>query len=126
MLIIETFGAFLLGFTIGLTGALVPGPMLFATIEFSLKRGWLAGPEVFLGHMLVELMLFILILFGFASFISKCGFIYFCYWWICPYSFRTSYGKGCKKCCFCRYFSGNSRFEINFKSNSIRPHNLGF
>ncbi|WP_410508663.1 LysE family transporter [Methanosarcina hadiensis] len=71
MLIIEIFGAFLLGFTIGFTGALVPGPMLFATIELSLKRGWLAGPEIFLGHMLVELMLFILILFGFTSFISS-------------------------------------------------------
>lgn len=71
MLAIDILRALLLGFTIGLTGALVPGPMLFATIELSLKRGWLAGPEIFLGHMLVELMLFILILFGFASFVSS-------------------------------------------------------
>ncbi|AKB27243.1 Transporter, LysE family [Methanosarcina siciliae C2J] len=67
MLTIETFKALLLGFTIGLTGALVPGPMLFATIELSLKKGWLAGPKVVFGHMLVELVLSVLILFGVAS-----------------------------------------------------------
>lgn len=71
MLTIEISRALLLGFTIGLTGALVPGPMLFATIELSLKKGWLAGPEVVLGHMLVELVLSILILFGFASFVGS-------------------------------------------------------
>jgi threonine/homoserine/homoserine lactone efflux protein len=71
MLTIEIYRALLLGFTIGLTGAIVPGPMLFATIELSLKRGWFAGPEVVLGHMLVELVLSILILFGFASFVSS-------------------------------------------------------
>jgi threonine/homoserine/homoserine lactone efflux protein len=45
--------------------------MLFATIELSLKKGWLAGPKVVLGHMLVELFLFILILFGFTSFVGS-------------------------------------------------------
>ncbi|MDP2215946.1 MAG: LysE family transporter [Methanolobus sp.] len=39
-----------IGFTVGMTGALVPGPMLFATIDTSLKRGWQAGPEIFIGH----------------------------------------------------------------------------
>jgi threonine/homoserine/homoserine lactone efflux protein len=71
MLTLEIFRALLLGFTIGLTGALVPGPMLFATIELSLKKGWLTGPEVVFGHILVELVLSILILFGVASFIGS-------------------------------------------------------
>ena len=71
MIAIDISRAFLLGFTIGLTGALVPGPMLFATIELSLKKGWIAGPEVVLGHMLIELLLVILILFGFASFVNS-------------------------------------------------------
>lgn len=71
MLTIEISRAILLGFTVGLTGALVPGPMLFATIELSLKRGWLAGPEVFFGHVLIELVLFVLILFGSASLIGS-------------------------------------------------------
>ena len=71
MLTIEIFKAILLGFTVGLTGALVPGPMLFATIEVSLQRGWLAGPEVVFGHILVEFVLSVLILFGAASLIGS-------------------------------------------------------
>jgi threonine/homoserine/homoserine lactone efflux protein len=68
MLAIEILKALLLGFTIGLTGALMPGPMLFATIEVSLKKGWTAGPEVVLGHMLAELVLSMFIFFGAAVF----------------------------------------------------------
>ncbi len=71
MLTIEILRAILLGFTIGLTGALVPGPMFFATIELSLKKGWFAGPKVVLGHMLVEFFLSVLILLGFASFVGS-------------------------------------------------------
>jgi threonine/homoserine/homoserine lactone efflux protein len=71
MLTIEISRALLLGFTVGLTGALVPGPMLFATIEASLKRGWLAGPEVVLGHILIEFVLFTLVLFGAASLVGS-------------------------------------------------------
>ena len=68
MLAIEILKALLIGFTVGLTGALVPGPMLFATIEASLKKGWIAGPEVVLGHMLAELVLCVFIFLGAASF----------------------------------------------------------
>lgn len=71
MLVIEISKPLLLGFTVELTGALVPGPMLFATIEVSLKKGWLAGPEVVFGHILVELVLSVLILFGAASLIGS-------------------------------------------------------
>ncbi|MCQ1534594.1 LysE family translocator [Methanosarcina sp. KYL-1] len=71
MLAIEISKALILGFTVGLTGALVPGPMLFATIETSLKKGWLAGPEVVIGHMLIELVLCVLILFGAASLVGS-------------------------------------------------------
>ena len=71
MLAIELFNALLLGFSIGLTGALVPGPMFFATIEISLKKGWLAGPQVIFGHMIVELVLYVLILLGAASFVGS-------------------------------------------------------
>ena len=36
----------ILAFTIGLTGALAPGPTLVATINSSLRRGWTIGPKV--------------------------------------------------------------------------------
>ncbi|MEA1966403.1 MAG: LysE family transporter [Euryarchaeota archaeon] len=54
------------GFLIGLTGAAVPGPMLFATINASLRRGWIAGPEIVLGHALVEVAVCALIVLGFS------------------------------------------------------------
>ena len=54
------------GFLIGLTGATVPGSMLFATIDASLRRGWTAGPEIVLGHALVEVVICALIFIGFT------------------------------------------------------------
>jgi threonine/homoserine/homoserine lactone efflux protein len=51
-------------FFIGLTGALAPGPTLVATIQSSLDGGWIAGPKVALGHILIETLVFILILIG--------------------------------------------------------------
>ena len=56
-----------MAFTIGLTGALAPGPTLVATINSSLKSGWTAGPKVALGHALVELFVFLLIVLGLAA-----------------------------------------------------------
>ena len=55
-----------LGFLIGLTGALAPGPTLVATINASLKGGWSMGPRVTLGHMAVELLMVLLIVGGFS------------------------------------------------------------
>lgn len=54
-------------FVIGLTGALAPGPTLVATVNSSLKTGWTAGPKVAIGHALVELLIFILIVMGLAA-----------------------------------------------------------
>ena len=56
-----------IGFTIGLTGALAPGPTLVATINSSLKVGWTAGPKVAAGHALVEVFIFLLIVGGLAA-----------------------------------------------------------
>jgi threonine/homoserine/homoserine lactone efflux protein len=53
-----------LGFLIGLTGALAPGPTLVATINASLKSGWSAGPRVTLGHIVVEILMVLLIMAG--------------------------------------------------------------
>ncbi len=55
-----------MAFTIGLTGALAPGPTLVATVKSSLKDGWTAGPKVAAGHALVELLIFLLIVGGLA------------------------------------------------------------
>lgn len=53
-----------LGYVIGLTGALAPGPTLVATINASVTGGWTAGPKVTLGHMAVELIMLLVIVAG--------------------------------------------------------------
>jgi threonine/homoserine/homoserine lactone efflux protein len=56
-----------MAFTIGLTGALAPGPTLVATVNSSLKEGWKAGAKVAAGHALVETVIFLLIIGGLAD-----------------------------------------------------------
>ncbi|MGC9517288.1 MAG: LysE family transporter [Methanomicrobiales archaeon] len=51
-------------FLVGLSGAIVPGPMLTVTISDSLKKGYKAGPLVVSGHIIAEIMLIILIISG--------------------------------------------------------------
>jgi threonine/homoserine/homoserine lactone efflux protein len=68
---IELIKALILGFTVGISAALIPGPMMFATIGAALKKGWRVGPSVFIGHALVELAFFVLILIGASPFIKN-------------------------------------------------------
>ncbi len=63
----EMFDMLAMAFLIGLTGALAPGPTLVATVNSSLKTGWTAGPKIALGHAVVELLIFILIVLGLAA-----------------------------------------------------------
>jgi threonine/homoserine/homoserine lactone efflux protein len=60
----ELINMLVLGFLIGLTGALAPGPTLIATINASLQGGWTMGPRVTLGHVAVEILMVILIIAG--------------------------------------------------------------
>lgn len=53
-------------FAVGLSGALVPGPMLTVTISDSVKKGFITGPLVVLGHFIAEIALIILIMAGFS------------------------------------------------------------
>jgi len=62
---------FVLSFLIGLTGALVPGPTLIATINESLKSGWTAGPRVTSGHIAIESAIAIAIIFGMSAMLSE-------------------------------------------------------
>jgi threonine/homoserine/homoserine lactone efflux protein len=69
--IIDMAQAFILGFTIGVSAALVPGPMMLATVSISLKKGWKTGFYVFSGHSLVEITLILLIIMGASTLIVK-------------------------------------------------------
>lgn len=58
-------------FVVGFTGAMMPGPVLIATILQSVKRGYVAGPLVTLGHALVELIMTILLVSGLALIVNS-------------------------------------------------------
>lgn len=66
---------FTLGFLIGLTGALAPGPTLIATINASLKGGWSVGPKVTLGHILVEILMVFLVILGISVLVGPYSFL---------------------------------------------------
>jgi len=63
----DIFQMLILGFVIGLTGALAPGPTLVATINASIAGNWATGLKISLGHVIVELFLVILILLGLTA-----------------------------------------------------------
>ncbi|MFA4877166.1 MAG: LysE family transporter [Methanoregula sp.] len=66
----EILSTLVLGFLIGFTGALAPGPMLVATINASLSGNWTAGLKISLGHIFIETAIFLLIILGLASIAS--------------------------------------------------------
>jgi threonine/homoserine/homoserine lactone efflux protein len=61
------FGSFVLA----LSGALMPGPMLSATLAGSHRRGFWFGPGVVLGHALVEAPVVVLLVLGVSSFLEN-------------------------------------------------------
>lgn len=65
------WGIFVTSFVIGLSGALMPGPLLTVTISQAAGRGWLVGPLVVLGHGILELSLVIGIAYGLGQFLSQ-------------------------------------------------------
>ena len=68
---IETVIFALTSFGVGLSGALVPGPMLTVTISDSVKKGFKAGPLVILGHFITEFVIMIAILAGLGYIIGS-------------------------------------------------------
>ena len=62
---------FTTAFIVGLSGAMMPGPLLTATMVSSAERGWLAGPQIVLGHALLELALVAALLAGIAQFLVQ-------------------------------------------------------
>jgi len=65
------FTIFASSFVIALSGALMPGPLLTATISESSRHGFIAGPLMMIGHAILELALVIALLLGLAPFIQQ-------------------------------------------------------
>jgi len=66
----ELAAIFSTAFVIGLSGAMMPGPLLSVTISESVKRGFWAGPLIVLGHGILELVLVIALAMGLALFLG--------------------------------------------------------
>ncbi|MCC7492789.1 MAG: LysE family transporter [Fimbriimonadaceae bacterium] len=58
-------------FVTGFSGAAMPGPVLVATLSLAAARGWSAGPQVVVGHFLLEVSLVIAVAGGLAKFLSR-------------------------------------------------------
>ncbi len=64
---------FLSSFAIAFSGALMPGPLLSATISESSTRGWKVGPMYILGHAVLEIMLIAGLFLGLAPLLTSNG-----------------------------------------------------
>ncbi|MEA2101708.1 MAG: LysE family transporter [Thermodesulfobacteriota bacterium] len=64
-------GVFSSSFMIAFSGAMMPGPLLSVTISESASRGAIAGPMLILGHGILELLLIVSLVMGFAPFLSQ-------------------------------------------------------
>lgn len=66
---------FVMAFVTALSGALMPGPVLFVTLRHSAAGGRWAGPLVVVGHALVELPLMVAIALGLSEHLQKNVFL---------------------------------------------------
>lgn len=60
-----------ISFVLALSGVLTPGPLLTITISESMRRGFITGPLLILGHGILELALIIAIVNGLGTFLKK-------------------------------------------------------
>jgi len=67
----EATALFVTAFIIGLSGAMLPGPLLTTAIAETIRRGFRAGPQIALGHAILELVLVLALLTGLVSFLAR-------------------------------------------------------
>jgi threonine/homoserine/homoserine lactone efflux protein len=56
---------------VGFSGAIMPGPLLTVTIGESIRRGFIAGPLIMVGHALLEILLVLLLVWGAADLLAS-------------------------------------------------------
>ncbi|MFC2122643.1 LysE family transporter [Bacteroidota bacterium] len=62
---------FITSFTVALSGALMPGPLLAITIGESVRSGFWAGPKIIMGHAILELAVVAALALGLSRFITS-------------------------------------------------------
>jgi threonine/homoserine/homoserine lactone efflux protein len=68
---LQLLAIFWTAFLIGLSGALVPGPVLSVTIKEAGRRGAKAGPLITLGHGIAEIAITIALVAGLSAFLNN-------------------------------------------------------
>ncbi len=68
---------FLSSFTVALSGALMPGPLLTTTITETLRRGFITAPLLMAGHGILELALITGLLLGLSPLLKNQWFFIF-------------------------------------------------
>ncbi len=64
---------FFTAFLVGLSGAVMPGPVTAVAAEHTLKRGIIAAPLITFGHGMIEVLVIILLVFGLGRFMAEPG-----------------------------------------------------
>jgi len=67
------WGLLVSSFVIGLSGAVMPGPVLAVTITHAAKRGVKAGPLIVLGHGILEASLLVALVLGLGKVLTRPG-----------------------------------------------------
>ncbi|GAW93003.1 LysE family transporter [Calderihabitans maritimus] len=67
---LNLWGIFASAFVVGLSGAMMPGPLFTVTVNESVRRGARAGGEVTLGHGILESLLVVGLIFGLSDILT--------------------------------------------------------
>ncbi len=56
---------------VGFSGAMMPGPVTTLIVTETARRGWIAGPLITLGHVLLELAMVLALVFGLGDVLKQ-------------------------------------------------------
>jgi len=70
-MVLEAVSLLFIGFIVGLSGAMIPGPLLAFTIADTMRKGKATGHLVIVGHALWESVVIVAILLGLARFLAE-------------------------------------------------------
>ncbi|MGE5398073.1 MAG: LysE family transporter [Chitinophagales bacterium] len=66
----DSLTIFTTSFLVALSGALMPGPVLTVTIGEAIRRGFIAGPLIMVGHAILELTLVLALITGLSTYLT--------------------------------------------------------